>query len=135
MSSIEPPAIIDSATVVLFAILDDTVEYTGRGYTIVDGATIDPVPCLVIARNLYDDDVLLFLCDRDWKVLGAGGYGTVESARERAERVYSGVQNHWRTFRELREDELKDVEVIRRFFRDDSLPTRGYVGGRGPEDS
>jgi hypothetical protein len=118
----EPPAILDSAQVILFAILDASVRYTGRSYVMVGGVVVDPAPRLAICRNLHDDDILLFLCDDDWNVLGAGGYGTVEKARERAESAYSGVGQKWQEFRALTSEELAEVEETRKFFRDQSIP-------------
>ena len=118
----EPPAILDSSQMLLYAILDDSVKYTGRAVVMVDGKIIDPVPCLAICHNLYDDDILLFLCDNDWNVLGAGGYGTVESAKTRAESAYAGSSAKWRTFRPLTPEELSKVEETRKFVRDPSIP-------------
>ena len=118
----EPPAILDSSQMLLYAILDDSVKYTGRTVVMVGGKIIDPVPRLAICQNLYDDDILLFLCDNDWNVLGAGGYGTVENAKIRAESAYAGSRAIWQTFRPLTPQELSKVEETRKFVRDPSIP-------------
>lgn len=65
----EPPAILDSSLVLLYAVLDDSVRYTGRACVIVGGTVIDPVPRLAICLNLYDDDILLLRCDDEWNVV------------------------------------------------------------------
>lgn len=118
----EPPPIIDSAQVLLYALVDDSVKYTGRAYVVVEDKIIDPVPRLAICRNLYDDDILLLHCDDEWNVLGAGGYGTVEKARARAETAYKGIDGKWCNFRTLTPLEIAEVEETRRFVRDPSIP-------------
>jgi len=118
----EPPAILDSSQVLLYAVLDDSVTYTGRAYVIVDGTIIDPVARLAIGQNLYDDDVLLLRCDDEWNVLGVGGYGTVERAQASAETAYAGIGAKWQRFRPLTPEELAAVEETRKFVRDPSIP-------------
>lgn len=117
----EPPAILDSSQVLLYAVMDDSVKYTGRAYVIVDGKTIDPVPRLAICRNLHDDDILLFHCDNVWTVLGAGAHGTVENAKASAETAYDGVGGRWQNFRTLTREEMAAVDETRQFVRDPSI--------------
>lgn len=118
----EPPVILDSSQVLFYAVLDESVKYTGRAYVIIDGNIIDPVPRLAICHNLYDDDILLFRCDEQWNVLGAGGFGTVENAQANAESAYAGVGGKWQKFRPLTPEEMAAVEATRQFFRDPSVP-------------
>jgi hypothetical protein len=118
----EPPAILDSSQVLMYATLDDSVKFTGRAVVMVGEKIIDPVPRLAICRNLYDDDILLFLCDNDWNVLGAGGYGTIENAQARAESAYAGSSARWQKFRPLTPEELSQIDETRRVVRDPSIP-------------
>jgi hypothetical protein len=108
----EPPAILDSSLVLLYAVLDDSVTYTGRACVLVGGKSIDPVPCLAICLNLCDDDILLLRCDDEWNVLGAGGYGRVENAQASAETAYAGVGGKWQKFRPLTPEEMAVVESV-----------------------
>jgi len=88
----------------------------------VGGVIIDPVPCLVVAENIEDGCVLLFFCDQDWRVIGAGGYKSVAEARESAERRYSGVDRLWIPFRNLNEEEIHEVKQTRQFLKDHPAP-------------
>lgn len=115
---LEPPAVLDSSQVLMYAILDASVAYTGRAFVLVDGHVIDPVPRLVITRNLGDDDILLLRCDENWTVLGAGGFASVEEAQRSAETAYSGIASKWQQFRDLNADEIASVAEIRDFLRD-----------------
>ena len=118
----EPPAILDSSLVLLYAVLDDSVAYTGRACVIVGGTIIDPVPRLAICLNLYDDDILLLRCDDEWNVLGAGGYGTIENAQASAETANAGVGGKSQKFRPLTPEEMAQLEETRQFVRDPSIP-------------
>lgn len=91
----KPPTILDSARVLAFAILDSTVEYTGKITVYMDGKLIGPVPCLAICQNEGERDYLLFYCNKKWKVLAAGGYPSFELTQERAEVAYRGSMAKW----------------------------------------
>lgn len=106
----------------MYAILDESVKFTGRAVVMVGAQVIDPVPRLAICHNLYDDGILLFLCDNDWNVLGAGDYGTVENAKARAENAYAGASTKWQKFRPLTAEELSEIDETRKFVRDPSIP-------------
>ena len=114
----EPPPVIDSSVVLFYAVVDASVRYTGRGFVIVDGKVLDPVPCVAITRNLYDGDILVCRCDDDWNVLGVAAYASVEEAQVRTENVYAGITAKWQTYRELTEEELAEIEEIRRDVQD-----------------
>jgi hypothetical protein len=104
-----PPPVLDSARVLKYAVLDDSVKFSGRTLLFVDGKELDPAPCLAICKNLEDDAILLFHCDQDWNVLGAAGYGAIDEAERRAERIYQGVSARWI------EPNFSDEEVSRYF--------------------
>jgi len=114
---LEPPAILDSSQMLMYAIVDTSVTYTGRGFVIVGDKIIDPVPCLAIIRNLSDDSILLCHCDDDWNVLGVGGYASPNEAQQSAEKAYRGVAAKWQPFRELTADELAAVKETREQLR------------------
>lgn len=91
----KPPPVLDCARVLEYAVLDDSVSFSGRTLLFVDGKELDPVPCLAICQNLNQAEILLFHCDSDWTVLGTGGYDSVSAAKNRAERIYPGVSSCW----------------------------------------
>jgi hypothetical protein len=96
-----PPPVLGNARVLEYAVLDNSVTYTGRGPLFVgtrnDGLKeLGPVPCLAIAEDFETGDILLLHCDEGWDVLGvAGGYGSLAEAKARAERAYDGLASCW----------------------------------------
>ena len=95
-ASPSPPAELDSANVLAYAVLDDTVTYTGRITVYMDDKLLGPVPHLVIAHNQYEPhDYLLFYCNTEWEVLAAGGYASLAEAKQRAEVAYAGSSSKW----------------------------------------
>jgi hypothetical protein len=91
----KPPPVLDCARVLEYAVLSDSVSFSGRTLLFVDGKELDRAPCLAICQKLNEADVLLFHCDSEWEVLGAGGYPSVADAKGRAERIYPGVSGCW----------------------------------------
>lgn len=92
----QPPPILDSARVLEYAVVDDTVKFTHRISVYVGGRELGAVPRLAICQNMGEaPETLLFYCDHEWNVLGAGAYPSVEVARERAETAYSGISPKW----------------------------------------
>ena len=102
-----PPQVLDSARVLKYVVLDDSVKFSGRTLLFVDGNELGPTPCLAICKDLEDDAILLFHCTEDWNVLGVAGYGSVDEAERRAERIYQGVSSRWI------EPNFSDEEVAR----------------------
>ena len=85
------------ARVIAYAILDPSVEWTGRQRLFVGGQLLGPVPRLALCQNIGGDltDILLLHCNDDWESLGASGGPTLEDAKAEAERVYRGVSAKW----------------------------------------
>jgi hypothetical protein len=114
----EPPVVIDSSVVLFYAVVDASVRYTARTFVIVDGKIIDPAPRLAITRNLYEGDILVCRCDDDWNVLGVAAFDSVEEAQLETEKAYAGITAKWQAYRELTQDELAEIEEIRRDVQD-----------------
>jgi ClpX C4-type zinc finger len=92
-----PPPVLHMARVLAFAVLDESVRWTGRQRVYVDGKELGPVPRLALCQNVSGGtkDFLVFYCDDDWEVLGITGGRTLDSAKASAERAYSGVTAKW----------------------------------------
>jgi hypothetical protein len=98
MSSVpfRPPLpTLAGALVLEYAILDGRVTYSGHSNLFVDGNEIGPVARIAIGQKVNETQVLLFHCDTDWVVLGVAEYPSLEEAKIRAERVYSGLSKCW----------------------------------------
>lgn len=90
-----PPPVLNSARVLAYAILDESVSYSGHSSLFVDGKELGPVPCLAICQVRGEAEVLLFHCGGDWSVLGTSDYPSVADAKRRAERIYPGISTRW----------------------------------------
>ncbi len=91
----KPPPALDSARLLAYAVLDESVSYSGHRLLFVDGKELGPVPCLAICQVSDGSGVLFFHCSDDWTVLGAAEYKSVAEAKNRAERIYPGVTSLW----------------------------------------
>lgn len=94
----QPPPVLDSARLLAYAVLDETVRYSGHSSLFVDGKELGAVPCLAICQPSGASGisgVLLFHCSDDWTVLGAAEYPSVAEAKRRAEHIYRGLYSHW----------------------------------------
>ena len=93
----QPPPLLDSAKVLKYAIVDSSVEFTGRLCLYVDGKLLGKVPKLAICQNYKAKDYLLLFCNKKWKVLGVAGYKSIKETKEKAERAYKGITKKWVT--------------------------------------
>jgi hypothetical protein len=114
----EPPFLLDSARVLMYAETGGRDTYTGKITLHVDGCWLDPVPRLAICEDLVDGDILLFHCDDSWNVLAAGGGKTLEDVKHTAERAYVGISGKWVSYRPLTAAELAELEAGRQELRD-----------------
>jgi hypothetical protein len=90
------PPVLANARVLEYALLDNSVTFSGRTLLSVDGKELGPVPCLAICQDLDSNDILLLHCDKDWNVLGAACYPSIEAAKAKAEQIYPGVSACWK---------------------------------------
>jgi hypothetical protein len=110
----EPPFLLDSARVIMYAETGGKASYTGKITVHADGRWLDPVPRLAICEDLVDGTTLIFHCDEHWNVLAAGGAKTVEDAKQTAELAYSGISSKWMTYRPLTSSEMAQLEGERK---------------------
>ena len=90
-----PPPVLNSVRVLAYAVVDDTVEYTGRLLIVVEGERLGRVPRLVIGQDFGTDEVMLFHCNEAWNVLAAGAYSSLDAAKAAAEAGYRGLSANW----------------------------------------
>lgn len=113
----EPPFLLDSARVVMYAETGERTSYTGRITVYRSGELLDPVPRLAICEDLVEGRWLLMHCDVSWNVLAAGFAKSVAEAQRTAERAYSGVSAKWISYRALTPPEQAQVEEERQHLR------------------
>lgn len=94
---VNPPStpVIDCSRLLCYAIVDRTVQFSGRTFLFVDGKELGQVPCLAICENKKLSEVLLFHCDKEWNTLGCSAHPSVGKAKEKAERIYPGLSACW----------------------------------------
>jgi len=113
-----PPPVIDSAKLICFAPNDADVTFTDRISLYVGGCgeelePIGEVPNLSITQPYYEPkNFLLMFCNSDWTVKGVIAFTSVEEAKIKAERGYTGITSKWR-------DSPYSDEDIRDFLRDE----------------
>jgi hypothetical protein len=98
-----PPAVLDGAEVLEYAIVDDSVRFTGRLHLYHGDNRIGPVPRLAICKDPDMPELLLFHCDSSWNVLGAQIWNSpdvpaitsVDQVKEKAESFYKGISEKW----------------------------------------
>jgi hypothetical protein len=96
VTKLDPPPVLDSARVLAYAVVDESVIYSERGCLFVDGKLLGPVPRLAICQKLGESEIMVFHCDNEWNVLGvAGGYSSVRDAKAAVESAYRGLSNKW----------------------------------------
>jgi hypothetical protein len=90
-----PPPIICIARRLYYAILDESVGYSGRTSVFRYGVELGRVPCLAICKDGQMPDFFLFYCDREWDVLACAGHPSVDDAMVRVERTFPGSLARW----------------------------------------
>jgi hypothetical protein len=92
----KPPPALAGYRVLQFAVVRRPVGYSGHSYFFVDDKELGPVPSLVIGESLDDSEIAILHANTSWHVLGVqGGYKTIRSAKQRAERMYPGISSLW----------------------------------------
>lgn len=93
-----PPPILNSARVVAFATVDNSVVHVRDDLLYVDGKPLGPVANLAICKYPHESEYHLMFCDDDWNVLGGIGLASSEAAKRRAEQEYRGIMARWQVF-------------------------------------
>lgn len=117
MKIIEPPVLIHSAPVLLYAETGGTDAFTGTMTLIVDSKILGSVPRLAICEELLTGESLLMHCDENWNSLGVSVGPTCEYVKASADRAYSGLAQKWQKFRQLSKAELLNIEEVTTYLR------------------
>jgi hypothetical protein len=80
----KPPPVLDSARLLHYARIDRSVGYVGRTLLFVGGKELGRSQCMAICED-QNLGVLLFHCNRNWKVLGCSCHASVAVAKKKAE--------------------------------------------------
>jgi hypothetical protein len=83
--------------IVAYAIVDESVEWTGRQLIFVGDEKLGPVPRLALGCDVGGalKDVLILYCNEDWEVLALTGAETIEAAKVKTEAAYRGLHSKW----------------------------------------
>ncbi len=122
MAAIEPgspPLLLDVARVLRYVVFPRAERAQDRVSAVVGGVAVDSdtLAALVIAENLAGEDTFLIACNRDWDTMAASSHLDVAQA-EAAARSGCGRPLAWTEFRELTEEERREVETTRAFLRE-----------------
>lgn len=115
----EPPFLLDGALVLRYAFLDIGAHAGEASGVVVDGIALDlnTVRRVVIAQNLVDDAVFVMHCNDEWNTVAAATYVDAATAEAGAAEAYGALAPKWMKFRELSEDEAREVATTRAFLR------------------
>lgn len=115
----EPPFLLDGALVLRYAFLDMGAHGAEASGVVVDGIALDldTVRRLVIARNLVDDAVFVMHCNDDWNTVAAATFADAAGAEAGVAEAYGALAPSWIAFRELSEEEAREVATTRAFLR------------------
>ncbi|HYS08780.1 MAG TPA: ClpX C4-type zinc finger protein [Myxococcales bacterium] len=114
----KPPPVLGNARVLEYAVLDESVTYSGHSSLFVGKVNeglkeLGPVPCLAIVEDLKSGEITLLHCDHDWDLLGIGGkYESTAQAKTSAERAYHGVSGCWIDAKITRDEALRFRDEI-----------------------
>jgi hypothetical protein len=113
----EPEFMLDGARVVSFAHLDAS---RGPYRTVVNGVAVDSsiVTRLVIAEDLVEGGVHLLHCNSDWETVAASRYVDTDAAQGAGNTAYGAALPRWQAYRDLTEDEQRQVQTTRAFLRE-----------------
>jgi hypothetical protein len=100
---VTPPPVLDSAHVLRYAIVDESVTFTGKLHLYAGDQRVGAVPHLAICQDLHTNDLMLFHCDSEWDVIAVQAWNgpaaepvsSTEEIVERAEQYYSGLSRRW----------------------------------------
>ena len=91
-----PPGVINGFRVLYYAHIRPPITYSGHTYIYIGGREVGRVPRAAITEGLRGEGFGLMLCDRYWHaVTNGGGYKSVSEAKQRAERMYPGINRAW----------------------------------------
>jgi hypothetical protein len=114
----KPPPVLSNGRVLEYAIVDESVTYSGHSSLFVGSAEggwkeLGPVPCLAIIKELSTGEIMLLHCDDVWDQLGvSANFQSVEEAKARAERAYHGISSRWIDPKVTEEEALKYREEV-----------------------
>ena len=92
----QPPANLDGAKVLYYAIIDQGQQPTGNTLHRIGGELMPPASGLAVCRYEKDTGFYLFYCDGEWRVLTDTWHESVEDALNQAEFEYEGVNTVWK---------------------------------------
>src|SRR5262245_32668978 len=131
MSNItEPPFLLDSARVLMYAETGGRDSYTGRITVHLGDKSLGPVPRVAICEDLVEGRILIMRCDVSWNVLAASFSSSVDEAIASSEREYRGISSKWTRYRALTSSEAAEVGEKRRTLR--KLAAKYPLDGRNP---
>jgi hypothetical protein len=113
----EPQFMIDGSRVLHFAFLDAS---RGPYSAVVNGMPVDSniVTRLVISEDLVEEGVFLLHCNRDWETVAASRFADADEAQRSADSAYESATPRWQAYRDLTDDEQRQVQTTRAFLRE-----------------
>jgi hypothetical protein len=98
-----PPAELAGSHVIDYAIVDESVRFTGTLTMYVGDQRLGAVPVLALGEDLKTGEITLFHCNESWEIIAFQPLGKDDSGREaslaaaksRVEKYYQGISQRW----------------------------------------
>ena len=92
-----PPPAISFARVLAYAVVDETVRFTGEQRLYVDNELLGAVPCIALCEELRNDQAGFFVayCNEKWEAVAIAPATDPDSAMRQAEHYYRGLGALW----------------------------------------
>jgi len=115
----EPHFILDGARVVFHAVLGEAAARRGFSFA-AGGVTVSPssVSRVVVTQSLLDDSVFLLHCNDHWETVAGVPASDPDAAKAAAAEAYEGIDIAWTPYRDLTDDERREMETTRQFLRE-----------------
>ena len=98
-----PPPILENARILEYAVIDESVKFTGQLILNVDGEWLGAVPGIALAESFNNSELIAFHCDENWNVLGVQTWNSpdgpvlksIADLKEKMEKYYCGISELW----------------------------------------
>lgn len=92
-----PPPVIDTAKVIVFAIVGPEHVFNTEKALWVGDVRVGRVPKLAIAEGLNDTGFLILFCDEQWQSIAIVDAKSLDDAKLRLSAFYPDIEGAWQT--------------------------------------
>jgi hypothetical protein len=114
-----PPAELAGSHIVEYAVVDETVTFTGRLTMYIGDQRLGAVPGLALGEDLKTGEITLFHCNESWEIIAfqplgkdsSGHEASMAAAKSRVENYYQGISTRWTPHPSSREEAVASAQA------------------------